>query len=101
MTDAAITSPAPDVPVKIAAQVVAATPEASVWVSASADLLVDARRDLEAVCTAAAGVPPLHTYLIPLTQLPLGYLDASDGLTGDLGPLQGLSQLMDLCLSYY
>ena len=40
--------------------------------SASADLLVDARRDLEAVCTAAAGVPPLHTYLIPLTQLPLG-----------------------------
>ena len=36
MTDAANTSPAPDVPVKIAAQVVAATPEASVWVSASA-----------------------------------------------------------------
>ena len=44
----------------------------ALWVSASADLLVDARRDLEAVCTAAAGVPPLHTYLIPLTQLPLG-----------------------------
>ena len=32
----------------------------ALWVSASADLLVDARRDLEAVCTAA-GVPPLHT----------------------------------------
>ena len=41
----------------------------ALWVSASADLLADARRDLEALANAAPGTPPLHTMLIPLTQV--------------------------------
>ena len=41
----------------------------AVWVSASADLLVEARRDLRALCTASPGMPPLHEMLVPLTQV--------------------------------
>jgi len=41
----------------------------AVWVSASADLLVEARRDLRAVCTAVPGMPQLHEMLVPLTQV--------------------------------
>ena len=43
----------------------------ALWVSASADLLADARRDLEALSNAAPGTPPLHTMLMPLTQVPV------------------------------
>ncbi|KAL1518957.1 hypothetical protein AB1Y20_003227 [Prymnesium parvum] len=44
----------------------------ALWVSASADLYADARRDLEAVSCSMAGMPPLHTMLLPLAQLPVG-----------------------------
>jgi len=43
----------------------------AVWVSASADLFADARRDLEAVCTAIPGTPPLHKLLTNLTSVHL------------------------------
>ena len=42
----------------------------AVWVSASADLFADARRDLHAVCTAIPGTPPLHRMLTNLTSVP-------------------------------
>ena len=42
----------------------------AIWVSASADLFADAKRDLQAVCTAIAGTPPLHELLINLTSVP-------------------------------
>ena len=43
----------------------------ALWVSASADLLADAKRDLEAVSTSMAGLPRLDTMLTALTQVPL------------------------------
>jgi hypothetical protein len=43
----------------------------ALWVSASADLLADAKRDLEAVSSSMAGMPQLHTHLTALTQLPV------------------------------
>ena len=42
----------------------------ALWVSASADLFADARRDLHAVCAAVVGTPPLHDLLINLTTVP-------------------------------
>lgn len=42
----------------------------ALWVSASADLYADAKRDLMAVCTATSGLPPLHQMLTNLTSVP-------------------------------
>ena len=42
----------------------------AIWVSASADLYADAKRDLHAVCTSTSGLPPLHSTLINLTSVP-------------------------------
>ena len=42
----------------------------ALWVSASTDLFADAKRDLQAVCTAIAGTPPLHDLLTNLTSVP-------------------------------
>ena len=42
----------------------------AVWVSASADLYADAKRDLQAVCTSTSGLPPLHETLTNLTSVP-------------------------------
>jgi hypothetical protein len=41
----------------------------AIWVSASADLFADAKRDLQALCTASSGLPPLHTMLTSLTSV--------------------------------
>ena len=43
----------------------------ALWITASADLLADAKRDLTAVCMSRPGLPKLHEQLISLASIPV------------------------------